>query len=190
MLAVAFASDDTLVARPVSPDPVAQKFAIDFGGDVERSLQAQLLRPAPGALRVVRELEALGVPLVVLSGESESDARRKASLVWFSGDVVTGPHDPNGTPMPAAFDALSSRIGLPPECIWYVSGRAESDAIAASEAGMHGVYVGPAARAISEPEHGAVRVSQLDDVLELIRGPYTRAVLDMRYLMRTVLRFP
>jgi len=33
------------------------------------------------------------------------------------------------------------------------------------------------------------RVPQIEDVLELLRGPYTRSALNMRYIMRTVLKF-
>jgi phosphoglycolate phosphatase-like HAD superfamily hydrolase len=193
VLAVAFALDDTLLAAtPV--DEVARRFAEEGGMDVGRSLDAQGLHPQPGALHVVRELEALGVPLAVLSGEPEAAARRKAELAWFGGAVVCAEHDASGVPEPAAFAALCERLGLPAACIWYVTGRSERDAFAARACELNAVFVDPSAPdddpSVNEPDgerSGMHRVRRIDDVLELLRGPYTRSALNMRYIMRTAL---
>lgn len=187
MLAVAFALDETLLAA-TAVDEVARRFAEEGGMDVGRSLDAQGLHPQPGALRVVRELEALGVPLAVLSGEPEGAARRKAELAWFGGAVVCGEHDASGTPAPAAFTALCDQLGLPAACIWYVTGRSEHDALAAHACELNAVFIDPSASTEPDAERpGIHRVRSIDDVLELLRGPYTRSALNMRYIMRTAL---
>lgn len=188
MLAVAFALDDTLAVTSDAVDPVARRFAEEAGLDRARSLAAQRIAPLPGALRVVRELEALNVPLAVLAPEPLAEARRVAGLVWFAGPVVTGEHR-DGVPLASAFAALCAQVALPAECVWYVSGRAEADARAACAAGLHGVFIDPHAKdEDAEPDaRGLRRVPGIGGVLDLVRAPYTRSALNMRYLMRTVL---
>ncbi|MDB5043431.1 MAG: hypothetical protein JWN27_4157 [Candidatus Eremiobacteraeota bacterium] len=187
MLAVAFALDDTLAAATESVDPVALRFAEEAGLDVPRAVEAQRIAPQPGALRVVRELEALAVPFAILAPGPADVARRTAELVWFAGPVVVGEH-PNGVPAPSAFAALCAHFALPAECVWYVTGGAESGARAACAAGVQGVFIDPAATNAAEPDaRGVRRVAAIGDVLDLLRGPYTRSALNMRYLMRTVL---
>jgi FMN phosphatase YigB (HAD superfamily) len=187
VLAVAFALDDTLTAATESIDPVALRFAEEAGLDVPRAVEAQRIVPRPGALRVVRELEALAVPLAVLAPGPADVARQTAELVWFGGAVVVGDHS-DGLPAPSAFAALCARFGLPAECVWYVTGRSEADARAACAAGLQGVFIDPAAIDAPEPDApGLRRVAAIGDVLDLLRGPYTRSALNMRYLMRTVL---
>ncbi len=187
MLAVAFALDDTLAAATESVDPVALRFAQEAGLDALRAVEAQRIAPRPGALRVVRELEALAVPLAVLAPGPADAARRTAELVWFAGPVVVGEH-PDGIPAPSAFAALCADFALPAECVWYVTGRAEADARAACSAGVQGVFIDAAATDPPEPDaRGLRRVAAIGDVLDLLRGPYTRSALNMRYLMRTVL---
>jgi len=186
VLAVAFALDDTLAATTESVDPVALRFAEEAALDVPRALEAQRIAPRPGALRVVRELEALGVPLAILAPGPADVAQRTAELVWFAGPAVVGEH-PDGVPAPAAFAALCAHFALPAECVWYVTGRADADARAACSAGLQGVFIDPAADAPEPDARGLRRVAAIGDVLELLRGPYTRSALNMRYLMRTVL---
>ena len=187
MLAVAFSLDDTLTATRTA-DPVALQFAAESGLDLSRSLDAQRIAPQPGALRVVRELEALAVPLAVLAPEPGEAARRIADLVWFGGPVVTGAYCA-GVPEPSAFATLCAHFGLPGECVWYVTGRAEADARAACSAGLQGVYIDAAASADgSEPDVGGLRrIPAIGDVLDLLRAPYTRSALNLRHVLRTVL---
>jgi FMN phosphatase YigB (HAD superfamily) len=187
VLAVAFALDDTLAAVTESVDPVASRFAEEAALDVPRALEAQRIAPRPGALRVVRELEALAVPLAILAPGPADVAQRAAELVWFAAPVVVGEHR-DGVPSPAAFAALCAHFALPAECVWYVTRRAEADARAACAAGLQGVFIDEAATDAPEPDaRGLRRVSALGDVLDLLRAPYTRSALNMRYLMRTVL---
>jgi FMN phosphatase YigB (HAD superfamily) len=187
VLAVAFALDDTLAAATESVDPVALRFAEEAGPDVARAVEAQRIAPRPGALRVVRELEALAVPLAILASGPADVARRTAELLWFAGPVVVGEH-PSGVPAPSAFAALCAHFALPAECVWYITGRSEADARGACAAGLRGVFIDPAAVDAPEPDaRGLRRIAAIGDVLDLLRGPYTRSALNMRYLMRTVL---
>ncbi|HEY4441076.1 MAG TPA: HAD family hydrolase, partial [Candidatus Elarobacter sp.] len=169
MFAVAFDLDGTLARSTGPADAVALGFVADIGLDPPRSAAAQELEPAPGALRVVRELEALGVPLAALAAGPAEDARRRAELVWFRGPVVTGEF-PGGVPEAAAFAEICARFGLPAECVWYVTARSEADARAAWAAGLQAVLVDPAAPEPAPDDRGLRRAKTLEGVLELLRA--------------------
>ena len=112
---------------------------------------------APDGLRTVRELESLGIPLVTLDAPAGTSA------------------------------AIAERFGLPPECVWYVTPR-EPDALAARGAGLNAILIDPHGTPASEPDaRGLYVADRLSGMLEIVRVPYTRSALNMRYIMRTVL---
>ena len=130
------------------------------------------LTPAAPARRVLDELDALAIPVAVLVRDEDERARATAPPLAWNGAVVSAPHDAAGAPGPEAVAALAAHFGLPPECIRYLTGRGRGDAQAASAAGAHGHYL-----------------ERIDDALEVLREPYTRSALNLRYIMRTVLEW-
>ncbi len=178
MLAIAFAADDVL-----APTAALRSLA---AADAPAALAAaqELVRPLPGAPRVLRELEALGVGLALLGGEPAGLLRRIAQVVFFRGEVVAAEG-------PGRFAALAARIGLPEPCIWYVTAAA-ADAAEARAAGTNVILVDPhAGERGSEPDDDGLRVvAAVDDVLEVIRIPYTRSALNLRYILRKIMDAP
>lgn len=177
MLAIVFAADDVL----------APTGALRAGGEPGRDrLPAvqELVRPADGALHVLRELEGLGLGMALFGEGPDWLVRRIAQVVWFRGDVVVAAG-------PGRFAELCARVDLPPPCIWYVTA-SEADAAAAHAAGTNVVLFAPgAAPALHEPdERGLFVAAALSDVLEIIRIPYTRSALNLRYVLRKILDAP
>jgi len=92
--------------------------------------------------------------------------------------------------VPIAFGRpQDSTFGLPPACVWYVTDRDDDTTRAAHAAGFQTVLIDATRAAASSPDDRAHTVAGVTDVLELIREPYTRSVLNLRYIMRTVLAF-
>jgi hypothetical protein len=91
--------------------------------------------------------------------------------------------------VPIAFGrAEDAPFGLPASCVWFVTETA-GDAHDACDAGYQAVLVDSAQPAASMPEQRMHVIGGVSEVLELIREPYTRSVLNLRYIMRTVLAF-
>jgi hypothetical protein len=89
--------------------------------------------------------------------------------------------------VPGTFPALAERFGLPAECVWYVTAH-EADALGARAAGLQAILVDPAGAPSTGPdERGLYVAAAVEGVLEIVRVPYTRSALNMRYIMRTVL---
>jgi phosphoglycolate phosphatase-like HAD superfamily hydrolase len=178
MLAIAFAADDVLA--PTAP---LRRLAAT-GTDPQLALAAvqELVRPLPGAPRVLRELEALGVGLALLGAQPAELLRRIAQVVFFRGEVVAAEG-------PGRFAALAARFGLPEACIWYVTAAA-GDAAEARAAGANVILVDPDAARCEPQAAGFVVVPAVDDVLEVIRIPYTRSALNLRYILRKIMDTP
>jgi len=135
----------------------------------------------PGAARFARELAALAVPRVLVSHEPQAEALRAAAEAGLGGAVLAS----------LRFPAICESLGLPADRIWVVSRDWEETLQEAAAYDFRLVYVsdaaGPAAlRAVAAGAHVVARV---DDVLELIREPYTRSLLMLRHMMRTVLEW-
>ena len=135
----------------------------------------------PGADRLARELAALAVPRALFSHASQAEARRAAAEAGLGGAVLA----------PLCFPAICDSLGLPADRIWIVSSDWEGTLKAAAPYGFRLVYVsdGSGATAASALAARAAVVPRVDDVLELIREPYTRSLLMLRHLMRTALEW-
>jgi hypothetical protein len=85
---------------------------------------------------------------------------------------------------------LCIAIGLPASRVWYVTGRAEQDAFTARASGLQAIFLDPdGAPEGTNGTRGVHRVRAIEEILDVLRGPYTRSVLNLRYIMRSVLRF-
>jgi FMN phosphatase YigB (HAD superfamily) len=171
LLAIAFAAENVLAPTSSLPHDVAL-------ADVQ-----ERVRPAPGALRTLRELEGLGIGLALVGDGPEWLVRRIAQVVWFRGEAIATAGD--------RFAVVCERIGLPAPCIWYVTAD-PADAANAVAAGCNAVLIDPEATGVAgEPDDGGrYVVPAIDGVLEVIRVPYTRSALNLRYLLRKILDTP
>jgi FMN phosphatase YigB (HAD superfamily) len=142
----------------------------------------------------LRQLEALAIPHAILTNGWIALTRAKAEAVGFSGTVLVS-DAPRGVskPQETAFAALAAVLGLPPDRIWYVGTDPRVDMAAAQKAGFNAVWLCP-------DEHGAPFppdlpppahiIRRLDELLEILREPYTRSLLGLRYILHNVLEWP
>jgi putative hydrolase of the HAD superfamily len=144
--------------------------------------------PLPGAARVLYELRQLAVPQAILANGLSSAERRKAQSLDFAGKVLVSEDTGAKKPDPRAFAALAKAMMLPAEAIWYVGSDLEVDINPAHELGFNVVWIAPETEGVQAPFDSRFhRVRQIDEVLELIKEPYTRAMLGVRYIMRSAL---
>ncbi len=86
-------------------------------------------------------------------------------------------------------ERIAPRFGLPPSCVWFVTAQ-HADAVAARAGGLNVILIDAQAPLTLEPNaDGLHHAPGIEDVLEIVRIPYTRSALNMRYIMRTVLSF-
>jgi 2-haloacid dehalogenase len=100
----------------------------------------------PGAVELLAELRANGVPLYALTNWSAETFRfareRFAWLDWFSGVLVSG-EERLVKPEPAIYQLLADRFGLAPEATFFVDD-SEANVAAARELGFDAVrFTGP-----------------------------------------------
>jgi hypothetical protein len=139
----------------------------------------ELVRPPAAALRTVRELHGLGVSLTLAGDVPSPVLKRVAQVLWLSGDVVAEPD---------IVGAILSRVSLPPSCIWFVTADGD-EAGAAAQRGMNAIEISEDRQhAIEQPDaRGIIVAHAIDDVLEIVRIPYTRAALTIRFMIRQLL---
>jgi hypothetical protein len=84
--------------------------------------------------------------------------------------------------------AILSHVSLPPACIWFVTAD-DVEACAAAARGMNAIEISETLPpAIEQPDARGIYVARaIDDVLEIVRIPYTRAALTMRFMIRQLL---
>ena len=140
---------------------------------------SELVRPPAAALRTVRELHGLGVRLTLAGDVPNPVLTRVAQVLWLSGDVVAEPD---------IVGAVLSHVNLPPACIWFVTAD-DDEACAAAARGMNAIEISEnLPPAIEQPDGRGIYVARaIDDVLEIVRIPYTRAALTMRFMVRQLL---
>jgi hypothetical protein len=167
VLAIAFSVRDTLASTSGID---AQTSAADI---------PELLRPSASALRTLRELEQLGIPLTLFGDLPKPLLERMAAVLWFAGQVISVA-DP--------LAALPSSLGLPAASIWFVTADAD-EAQRALDAGFTVVQITSLESvAIDAPDRrGAYVLQTIDDLLEAIRVPYTRSALNLRVVIGAVL---
>ncbi len=167
VLAVAFSAHNTLTPT----DALEPHTALDDIPDK--------VRPSAAVSRTLRELDLLGIPLTLAGDLPAAVLKGMANALWFPGDVVS-----DARPLPA----LLSKINLPASCIWFVTADA-NEAQTASEMGLTTVHVSPNRSNASEASdvEGIYVVAEVDELLELIRAPYTRSALSLRLIIGALL---
>ncbi len=179
MLAIAFSADGVLAPTASLHEAAGPQPARDLLPYVQ-----ELVRPFSGTPIVLRELEGLGISMAMLGAGPEWLQRRIAQVLWFKGEVVAA----SG---PQRFATLCERLRLPAICVWYVTA-SRDDAAEALAAGTNVILIDdnqPAA--LLEPDgDGCFVARSIEDVLEVIRIPYTRSALNLRYIVRKLLDTP
>jgi len=136
----------------------------------------------------LRELAAMSVPCVVMSAGWSSIEERKAEAVGFHGPLLLGEDLDVPLMSPRAFARVAETLKLPADRIWFVGTDASKEILPARAAGMHAVWLNrnnaefPALR---EPPD--VTITTFAALLEALSEPYTRGLLAMRHILRTVL---
>ena len=141
----------------------------------------ELTRPLPGAVEMLQQLQLLGVPAAILTNGLSTAEQAKARVMGFTGDVIVSENTGVKKPDVRAFGALLNALHLPAECVWYLASDFESDVRPARTVGMRGVWL--------SPDSGPGTVRNFDEFLELIKEPYTRSLLGLRYIMRSALEW-
>jgi hypothetical protein len=146
-------------------------------------LVPEIVRPARGTLRVLRELEALEVPLVLVGSDPEPLVQKLARVFWFTGETIAA--GPEGT-----VAATLERVGLPPSCIWFVTADID-EASAARDAGINTVLLAEGAEGafLAPDERGFYVIPTIDELLEVLRIPYTRSVINLRHMYLSLIQY-
>ncbi|MGH7754930.1 MAG: HAD family hydrolase [Vulcanimicrobiaceae bacterium] len=144
---------------------------------------AQTTSALPGATGLLARFSELAIPTAVLANGWYGLERQKARAIGFAGPVLVPPVD-DWKPAQSAFDALVRLFGLTPERVWYVGTDPRTDVAGALAAGLQAVWLNPSdERFPSDLPAPAQTIRRLDELLEVISGPYTRAALSLRQLL-------
>lgn len=139
----------------------------------------ELAQPAPGATAMLRQLKNHAVPMAILTNGLSSAEQSKAHSLSFDGPVVISENTGVKKPDIRAFGALLDAMRMPAECVWYLAADFEYDIRPARTAGINAVWL--------NENGGSDTVRNFDEFMELIKGPYTRSLLNLRYIMHTAL---
>ena len=106
------------------------------------------MRPMPGAREVLSAIATTGIPMAVLSNSSFGSAtiRRelaKHGLADHLAFVMVSAEYVVRKPNPLLFDTAVVRLGIPPEEVWFVGDRLDTDVAGAKAAGLRTVWLRP-----------------------------------------------
>ncbi len=138
------------------------------------ALAPEFVRPQPGAARVLTELRRLAIPHAMVGAAPLEVARCRAEWIGFEGPVL------------AASDELARTLSLPLERIYFVGADPLRDVEPAREAGMQTVWLGRGASYPPGLPAPAFVIASIGELLDLLRGPYTRSLLGLRYVLNSV----
>lgn len=138
------------------------------------SLEGTLVRTPPGfeVAALLDKLHALSMPLVLFGNGRSADVHADAGALGFRGTVLSSEDAGAELPSIAAFAAIASACSLPADRIWFVTGTL-AERHAARTLGFQALLV----------------TDGLSGILDAIGEPYTRALLELRYTMRTALEW-
>jgi hypothetical protein len=120
-----------------------------------------------------------GVALAV-RGALKATPEVKHALAKFAQCGV--PHVVLARPLKSgAFGKLLDRLGMPAQCIWYVTDASTKNVQAALSSGLNVIWVGGSARL--SMNGGLHIVTSVSEALDVLSEPYTRSVLALRYLL-------
>jgi pyrophosphatase PpaX len=134
-----------------------------------------LLRPFPGAVETIAELDRRGVRLAIVTSKLRRGTLRGMELCGLTDlvDVVVTPEDvANAKPHPEAVEVALARLGVAPGEALFV-GDSPHDLVAGREAGVRTAAAlwGPFPREALLAERPDYQLERQEDVLELVGGP-------------------
>jgi hypothetical protein len=104
--------------------------------------------------------------------------KREAEIIGFNGSVLP--------PIDEGTDQLSAVLAVPLERIYFVGADPQRDIDPAVRAGMQAVWLRNGQGYPPDLFAPAFEIESLDDLLELLREPYTRSLLGLRYILHSV----
>lgn len=137
------------------------------------------------------QLDRLAVPHAMVSRLGCHGAQREAQAIGYTGSVLSD--DAGDGDSPTGTDPLSrlpAAVGFPPDRIFCVGVDPDVDIEPARRAGMQTVWlrrVGDFPPQLPAPDH---TITSMPELLEVLSGPYTRALLGMRYVLNSVTAKP
>jgi phosphoglycolate phosphatase-like HAD superfamily hydrolase len=152
-------------------------------------LAPDVIRSEPEAEQTLRVLQRLAIPHAIVTDDAPEIARHKAASIGFSGPVCPRT-DHRGQHPGAAFAELSTALALPLERIYFVGADPLRDIEPAGWAGLQTVWLAVGVTYPAGLAQPNFVVERLIDVLEILREPYTRSLLGLRYLLNSVSSAP
>jgi FMN phosphatase YigB (HAD superfamily) len=140
--------------------------------------------------RTLRELAALNIPRVGLSGGCPAVETRKAQIAGFTSPIIFAQDLGVEDSAPVAFARICQTLLLPADRIWFVGTDVRAEILPAAAAGMRTIWLNrdgetfPLQRVPPD-----ATVSSFAGILEILSAPYTRGSLALRYIMRNVLEW-
>jgi hypothetical protein len=130
------------------------------------------------------------IPRVLVSTSWSGIAERKAAALEFDGLLLLAEEFAADPASPHGMARIALELRLPADRIWFVASDLRALVIPAQAAGMHGVWLNRTGRILPAgtlaPE---ATIASFDELLPLLAEPYTRGLLALRYIMRSVLEW-
>jgi FMN phosphatase YigB (HAD superfamily) len=140
--------------------------------------------------RTLREVAALNIPRVGLSGGCPAVDTRKAQIAGFTSPIIFAQDLGEEDRAPVLFARICQTLLLPADRIWFVGTDVRAEILPAAAAGMRTIWLNRKGETFPlQRVPPDATVSSFADILEILSAPYTRGLLALRYIMRTVLEW-
>jgi putative hydrolase of the HAD superfamily len=104
------------------------------------SLAPEHVKPVPGAVELLKQLDAATIPYAILTNGWNPLQQCKADLIGFARPVFVSDDIGVRKPSVHAFNILKDYFALSPEEIWYVGDDPLNDIVGALGAGMRAIW--------------------------------------------------
>ncbi len=128
----------------------------------------------PGARDLLAVLHELSMPTAIFGNGYSESVYAACETLGFRGTVLPGEDFKAALPSPGAFGAIATALRLPSDRIWFVT-RDRVEFHTARAFGFETIFI--------------ASDDDLAGVLDVLREPYTEALLVLRYTMRTALEW-
>ena len=143
------------------------------------------IHPSAQTARTLRELEHLAIPHAMLTAGWSKLRQRKADIVGFTGAILA-PLDAGANEGSKLLRELNTALAVPLDRIFFVGADLQRDIEPAQRAGMQAVWLRNGRDDSSGRPAAPYQIDSLEDILEILREPYTRSLLGLRYILHDV----